>query len=72
MLTESFILATSAVHLITVVPACLLGLIYLGESSVKLSQPSIHPSIHPSKSHEILVRYLMLRTEKLSAGPVKV
>ena len=36
MLDGSLILVTSAIHLITIVPACLLG-----ESDVKLSHPSI-------------------------------
>ena len=40
----SFILATSAIHLITVVPACLLG---LTQAKVALNS-LIHPSIHGS------------------------
>ena len=42
MLDGSFFLATSAIHLITIVPACLLG---LTEVEVALNS-LIHPSIH--------------------------
>ena len=41
MLDGSFILATSAIHLITVVPACPLGLTL---AKVTLSSLIIHPS----------------------------
>ena len=43
MSERSFILATSAIHLITMVPACLLG---LTKAKVMLSS-LIHPSIYP-------------------------
>ena len=42
MSDRNFILAISAIHLITVVPACLSGLA-LAISDVKLSHPSILP-----------------------------
>ena len=45
MLDRSFILATSAIHLIIVVPACLLGLIYVKVTSNSL----IHPAIGEKK-----------------------
>ena len=41
MLHGSFVLATSATHLIPTVPACLLGL-NLGEGDIKLTHPSIN------------------------------
>ena len=47
MLDKSFILATSAIHLIAMVPACLLGLI---QAKVMLNS-LIHPYIY-YESHE--------------------